>query len=67
MSLKPNEEYTSKFRGLTVSNVTEKFNYINTKELPTGFSNMGLIVDFAKNIFFGSMYRNRFVVCYKRY
>lgn len=50
---------------MTVSNVAEKFNYINTKELTTGFSSVGLIVDFAKNIFFGSMHRNLFVVCYK--
>lgn len=48
-----------------MSDVAEKFNYINTKKLPTGFSNMDLIVDFAKNIFFGSLHRNLFVVCYK--
>lgn len=48
---------------MTVSTVAEKFNYRNTKELTAGLSNMDLIVDLAKNIFFGSMHRNFFVVC----
>lgn len=37
-----------KIEEMAVPNATEKFNHTNTKELPGGFSSMGLTVDWTK-------------------